>query len=83
MLLRSFNTKCFASPIICSVDSIAARQVGAAFEAMLLEECLKPLAQGNDSLGNYGIEAVSRAIAQHDAVGFGAVLASRLLPDAR
>ena len=60
------------------MDSAAARQVGITFEALLLESALQPLARGNDALGEYGIGAIARSVAEHDRNGFAAVLAAEV-----
>ena len=59
-------------------NSGAVRQAGVAFEAMLLQTCFKPLEKEFDAVGSYGITLLSQTIAQHDARGFGALLAARL-----
>ncbi|MEO9171273.1 MAG: hypothetical protein ABI282_03110 [Candidatus Baltobacteraceae bacterium] len=64
------------------MDYATARQVGEAFEAMLLKQCLGSLAHKSDVIGEYGIDAIARSIAQRDADGFGALLAARMNPDA-
>ncbi len=60
------------------MDSIAQRQAGIAFEAMLLKECFKPMEKEFDAVGGYGMELLAQTIAQHDERGFGAMLAARL-----
>jgi hypothetical protein len=50
------------------------RQVGVVFEAIVLEQCLAPIARGNDALGDYGIGALAQSIAERDAHGFGTLL---------
>lgn len=60
------------------MDSTAAQRVAAGFESMLLKELLAPLARGNDALGDYGLGALARTLADRDANGFGALLARAL-----
>jgi hypothetical protein len=62
------------------VDSQGAQRIGVAFEAMLLQMALRPLAAGVDALGDYGIGLLAQSIAEHDAGGFGALIAARLAP---
>ena len=60
------------------MHSVASHQAGVAFEAMLLEEFFKPLEKDFDAVGSYGIALLAQTIAQRDARGFGALLATRL-----
>jgi len=39
------------------------RSVAIAFDALLFETILKPLAQGNDELGDYGIATFAQTLA--------------------
>lgn len=75
--------RCFALRTTCSVDSVAARRVGAAFEAMMFAQCLAPLSKTMDAVGDYGIDALARSVAERDSNGFGALIAARLERDAR
>jgi hypothetical protein len=54
------------------------QRVGAALESLLLEQMLKPMSAGDDALGDYGLSAVARVIAERDTHGFGALIAARL-----
>jgi hypothetical protein len=63
------------------VDNGVARRAGALFETMLLETVLQPMAEQMPALGGYGIDVLAQSVAQHDAAGFGAVLARRLEGD--
>ena len=60
------------------MHSVAFHDVGALFEATLLEECLKPLQKDFDALGSYGIDLLAETIAQRDERGFSALLTARL-----
>lgn len=60
------------------MDSAAAHRAGAAFEAMLLKDVLAPLTRGTQGLGDFGANALAQTIAEHDANGFGALIAARL-----
>jgi hypothetical protein len=62
---------------IYNVDSVSARQIGVAFEAMLLAPMLQPIVQGADAIGEYGIDLLARSIAGGDAHGFAALVAVR------
>jgi len=52
-----------SAPVIISERSTELRQVGTSFEALLLEQCLAPLAPKNDAVAGYGINLVAQAIA--------------------
>jgi hypothetical protein len=54
------------------------RRVGATFEALLLEEMLKPMARGSDAFDGCGLAAMAQSIAERDSHGFGALLAAQL-----
>jgi hypothetical protein len=56
------------------VDSAVAQRVGAAFEALLLQQLLAPLARDDAALGSYGSTFLAQSIADRDALGFGAAL---------
>ncbi len=60
------------------MDSATLRSVGAAFEAMLLQQCLAPLANGAGPVGSVGMASLAQAIAERDEAGFGAALATQL-----
>jgi hypothetical protein len=60
------------------VDSASLSRVGATFEALILEQVLEPITQGNDAVGGYALMSVAQTIAERDSRGFGALLASRL-----
>jgi hypothetical protein len=60
------------------VDSTAALKAGVAFETMLLEPILQPIAGQADSLGAYGIGLLAQRIAEQDTHGFAALIAARL-----
>ncbi|MDE2481851.1 MAG: hypothetical protein KGN02_06645 [bacterium] len=60
------------------MDSASARQVGVTFEALLLASALRPLAGACGALGEYGVGAIARSVAEHDARGFAAVLAGEV-----
>ncbi len=60
------------------MDTAAARQVGVTFEALLLEQALRPLARGCGALGTYGIGSIARGIAEHDDDGFAALIAAEM-----
>jgi len=55
--------KCCASPTICSVDSIGAREIRVQFEALLLAPLLQPLAGEMAAAGSFGIDLFAREIA--------------------
>ena len=61
-----------------NVDGSNAREVGIAFEAMLLKACLGSISGKDNSYASIAVDAFVREIATHDAHGFGAVLARRL-----
>lgn len=61
----------------------SAHRVGAAFEALLLEALLKPMASGAGEFGDVGLAAVAQHVAEADAHGFGALVALRLNDHAR
>ena len=46
-----------------TAHSAELRQVGTAFEALLLEQCLAPMAPKNDAVAGYGINLLAQAIA--------------------
>lgn len=60
------------------MDSVAARRAGELIEAMLLAPVLRPLIAGAGMLGDYELDLLAQEIAQRDARGFAALIASRL-----
>ncbi|MBV8149063.1 MAG: hypothetical protein JO092_08235 [Candidatus Eremiobacteraeota bacterium] len=59
------------------MDSATASRIGAAFEAMLVEPMLAPLA-AKCPFGQYGAGLIAQEIARRDAHGFGALVAAWL-----
>lgn len=47
-----------------------------AFEAMMLAPMLRPMLQGADALGEYGLGLLARGIAARDVHGFAALVAA-------
>lgn len=61
------------------MDDVLRRSgAGAALEALLLQQCLQPLAGDRDAIASFALGDVARSIAERDAGGFGAILARQL-----
>ena len=65
------------------MDNTGLRQAGIAFESMMLEMVLRPLASGAGPLAECGVGALAGAVARADRSGFGALIASSLQSRAR
>jgi predicted phosphoribosyltransferase len=60
------------------VDSRVAQRLGAQFEAVMLERVLAPMQGAFGQFGEVALGACARTIAEHDAGGFAALIATAL-----
>ena len=60
------------------MDYVIARQAGAAFEALMLEQMLAPLQASFGEFGDVVVNACARSIAQSDAGGFASLVTRAL-----
>ena len=67
-----------AADSVLAMDSASLLRVGAAFEAMLLQQCLAPLAKESDPMGSVGLTSLAQTTAEGDSGGFGGALAAQL-----
>lgn len=71
-------TRCCASQIICSVDSVTAARAAQMIEALLLAPILRPMIAGAGMLGDYELDLLANDVARHGDREFATLIASHL-----